>query len=380
LITSQFDDGEPAGEDQHIHISLNNSLTHMHYPSVRLSDVFTEEKILELNALKLTGMFDAAACNPETLRIFSAQGIPSTLRSMTWQFLVGYLSPYRDRRQTILEEKRHAYYDLAKMYTVKATQHNTNMEDLVNLIRMDVERTLPDGHQALFAHPVIKKALSRILLVWGLEHPLTGYFQGLNDLATPFFIIFLEGCYMGSPSLTNSNGVPNSSELVIDEGKIGLAEADTYWCLCAMLDSLEHHNAYSKCGVHAESMMKKLEKLVIAIDAPLNTHLKEQGIEYVHFAFRWMLCLFMRELSLDLLIYLWEFYLTCENFEGFSVLHIYVCAAFLEGFREKLLQMEFMEMMKFLQNPPTEKWTKKDVVLLVEKARQIRKTHLVGSK
>jgi len=163
--------------------------------------------------------------------------------------------------------------------------------------------------------------------------------------------------------------------VTFDEPKLALAEADAYWCLCAILDSLERHNAHSKCGVHAESMMKKLENLLIAIDEPLDSHMKEQGVEYVHFAFRWMLCLFMRELNLELVMHLWELYLACENFEGFSILHIYVCAAFLEGFRERILQMEFMGIMKFLQNPPTGDWTKKDVESLVEKAKEIWKTH-----
>ena len=45
----------------------------------------------------------------DTFRIFSAQGIPPALRALSWQLLVGYLSPYKDRRRTILEEKRHTY-------------------------------------------------------------------------------------------------------------------------------------------------------------------------------------------------------------------------------------------------------------------------------
>lgn len=56
-----------------------------------------------------------------------------------------------------------------------------------------------------------------------------------------------------------------------------------------------------------------------------------------------MLCLFVRELSLDLVMVLWDFYASCEGGLqfGFSVMHVYVCAAFMEKFRFELLNMEF---------------------------------------
>lgn len=35
------------------------------------------------------------------------------------------------------------------------------------------------------------QALERILYVWAIRHPASGYVQGINDLATPFFEVFL---------------------------------------------------------------------------------------------------------------------------------------------------------------------------------------------
>ena len=41
------------------------------------------------------------------------------------------------------------------------------------------------------------QSLERILYVWAIRHPASGYVQGINDLATPFFQVFLSA-YIGT--------------------------------------------------------------------------------------------------------------------------------------------------------------------------------------
>lgn len=48
----------------------------------------------------------------------------------------------------------------------------------------------------------------------------------------------------------------------------------------------------------------------------LHSHLEEQGVEYIQFAFRWMNCLLMRELSVRNIVRMWDTYLV-------RFLHIY---------------------------------------------------------
>jgi len=31
----------------------------------------------------------------------------------------------------------------------------------------------------------------RVLYIWAIRHPASGYVQGINDLVTPFFVVFL---------------------------------------------------------------------------------------------------------------------------------------------------------------------------------------------
>lgn len=42
------------------------------------------------------------------------------------------------------------------------------------------------------------QALERILYVWAIRHPASGYVQGINDLVCPFFQVFLSA-YIGEP-------------------------------------------------------------------------------------------------------------------------------------------------------------------------------------
>lgn len=92
-----------------------------------------------------------------------------------------------------------------------------------------------------------------------------------------------------------------------------------------------------------------------------------EGINmFQQFAFRWMNCLLMREVHLDLVIRIWDSYFA--ELETFSRLHIYVCAAFLHKFSEELRQREFQEIMLFLKTPPTSNWTHNDIELLLSQA------------
>lgn len=116
----------------------------------------------------------------------------------------------------------------------------------------------------------IKKALSRVLQVWAVNHPATGYFQGLNDLASPFFQTFLfsHSTYqVGRPAFFDDHhetdlwqGQEGEAHLKIScgggngegggevngeedgefmPGLLRRVEADVYWCLCAVLDCVE---------------------------------------------------------------------------------------------------------------------------------------------
>lgn len=39
--------------------------------------------------------------------------------------------------------------------------------------------------------------MERVLYIWALRHPASGYVQGINDLLTPFLVVFLSA-YIGT--------------------------------------------------------------------------------------------------------------------------------------------------------------------------------------
>jgi len=43
----------------------------------------------------------------------------------------------------------------------------------------------------IFQQLVVQELFERILFIWAIRHPASGYVQGINDLVTPFFVVFL---------------------------------------------------------------------------------------------------------------------------------------------------------------------------------------------
>ena len=57
-----------------------------------------------------------------------------------------------------------------------------------------------------------------------------------------------------------------------------------------------------------------------------------------------------------------------DHYNGFRAFHIYLCAAFLMRFSPQLRQLDFQELVLFLQRLPTDEWTEKDVDTLLAQA------------
>lgn len=44
---------------------------------------------------------------------------------------------------------------------------------------------------AIFQQLPVQELFERVLFIWAIRHPASGYVQGINDLVTPFFLVFL---------------------------------------------------------------------------------------------------------------------------------------------------------------------------------------------
>ncbi|KIH88592.1 hypothetical protein SPBR_06684 [Sporothrix brasiliensis 5110] len=316
------------------------------------------------------------------LRSLAWSGIPQEVRAMTWQLLLSYLPTSSERRVATLERKRKEYLDgvrqafdrsgnggggsglsgsaagqKASASNMPSSNRGRGLDEAVwHQISIDVPRTNP--HIELYGYEATQRSLERILYVWAVRHPASGYVQGINDLVTPFWQVFL-GVYIADPDIETGMDPGQLPRAVLDA-----VEADSFWCLTKLLDGIQDHYIVAQPGIQRQ--VAALRDLTSRIDAPLAQHLEKEHVEFIQFSFRWMNCLLMREISVKNTIRMWDTYMAEEN--GFSEFHLYVCAAFLVKWSSKLCGMDFQEIMMFLQSLPTRDWTEKDIELLLSEA------------
>lgn len=305
--------------------------------------------------MKFTKELSATTVILEKLRELAWNGVPSYLRPNIWRLLLGYAPPNSDRREGVLRRKRLDYLDCVTQYydipDIERTDEEINM---LRQIAVDCPRTVPDV--SFFQQAQVQKSLERILYIWAIRHPASGYVQGINDLATPFLVVFLSEHVEGSIDNWMMSDLPSE--------KISDIEADCYWCLSKLLDGMQDHYTFAQPGI--QRLVFKLKELVRRIDEPVSTHMEEQGLEFLQFAFRWFNCLLIREIPFHLVSRLWDTYLA----EGDALpdFLVYIAASFLLTWSDKLLKLDFQEMVMFLQHLPTHNWSHSELEMVLSRA------------
>lgn len=287
------------------------------------------------------------------LRKLSWHGIPEQMRPSIWQLLLGYLPASSDRRKQVLQSKRTEYRDYV-LQTFGKGQDSLD-QPLYRQIHVDVLR--PQCKLPLFLEPLVVELFERVLYCWAIRHPASSYVQGINDLAVPFFAVFIVGHTDKALESVSINDITN--DILAD------VEADTFWCLCKLLDSIQDNYTFAQPGIQRQ--VKLLEGLIERIDKPLADHLEREGVKFIQFAFRWMNCLLMRELTMCNIIRMWDTYFA-EGTDSFFEFHLYVCAAFLQRFGDDLKRMDFQELMIYIQDLPTKSWAEDEIKMLLSRA------------
>ncbi|KAI2142088.1 GTPase-activating protein [Ophidiomyces ophidiicola] len=299
--------------------------------SARIGRINKFKRILQSSTVSL----------PE-LRDLAWSGIPQEVRAMTWKLLLGYLPTNSERRMATLERKRKEYLDgvqqafernhliRSRSPTKSIPENSRGLDEAIwHQISIDIPRTNP--HIPLYGFEATQRSLERILYLWAIRHPASGYVQGINDLVTPFWQVFL-GSYVTDFDIEEGMDPGQLPKQVLNA-----VEADSFWCLTKLLDGIQDNYIYAQPGIHRQ--VNALHDLTKRIDATLVKHLEAEGIEFMQFSFRWMNCLLMREISIKSTIRMWDTYMAEE--QGFSRFHLYVCAAFLVKWSDQLLRMDF---------------------------------------
>ncbi|GAA6021755.1 hypothetical protein JCM11491_007232 [Sporobolomyces phaffii] len=287
------------------------------------------------------------------LRKLSWGGVPPGLRVVVWMLLLGYLPSPFSRRVTTLARKRQEYADAVKLAFSRGVKGLDG--PIWHQISIDVPRTRPGVK--LWMVEGTQRSLERILYVWAIRHPASGYVQGINDLVTPFFQVFL--------SLYIDSDPEEFDPALLPPAALEALEADSFWCLSKLLDGIQDNYIFAQPGI--TRAVKKMQLLCERVDRPLATHLASEGVEFIQFAFRWMNCLLMRELSVQNIVRMWDTYLA-EGGDAFSEFHLYVCLSFLVKWSEQLRTMDFQSIIMFLQSLPTKDWKDSNTELLLSEA------------
>ncbi|XP_075064965.1 TBC1 domain family member 22A isoform X2 [Mixophyes fleayi] len=355
----------------------------------------------------------------DELRKLSWSGIPKPVRSITWKLLSGYLPANVERRDGTLKRKQKEYFAFIEQYY--NSRNDEANQSTYRQIQIDIPRMSPE---TLILQPVVTEIFERILFIWAIRHPASGYVQGINDLVTPFFVVFIS-------DYVEEEEVENVDVSSLPEEVLRNIEADSYWCMSKLLDGIQDNYTFAQPGI--QKKVKMLEELVSRIDEQVHRHLHHYEVEYLQFAFRWMNNLLMREVPLQCTIRLWDTYqsprltngprqswwysegnqfetgVMCRlgfsvsmvkdmkihlSFkrtswkiaeetksktgrlpsepEGFSHFHLYVCAAFLVRWRKEILEeKDFHGLLILLQNLPTVHWGNEDVSLLLAEAYRL---------
>jgi len=388
--------GSEAHRESHLHESTTSA------------SALGSERLVAANRLR---RFHHLLAQPNVdlgaLRRLAWNGIPMSVRPVCWRLLLGYLSTNMARRAQALTRKRSEYLSLAFKHFPRLQQQrlqpsestasestslvaheasasgdedesselafasdlrDTHDEALLTQIRIDVRRTF--ATHELFRMKRIRELLTRVLYLWSIRHPATSYVQGLNDLVTPFVLVFLaEEQHLVQPFEEEaSSKMPDTKRLdatLLDDDALSRVEADAYWCLTRMLSGIQDNYTFAQPGI--QRLVFQLRELVLQIDPALASHLESQNIRFIEFTFRWMNCLLMRELPVQLIVRMWDTYMS-EGETAFSTFHLYVCLTFLLHWSPRLKQSDFQEMMMFLQHLPTTEWTHTELETILSQA------------
>ncbi|XP_036800345.1 TBC1 domain family member 22A isoform X5 [Oncorhynchus mykiss] len=184
----------------------------------------------------------------EELRKLSWSGIPRHVRPITWKLLSGYLPANTERRESTLQRKRQEYFGFIEQYY--DSRNDEHHQDTYRQIRIDIPRMSPECLMLqpmvteihidiprtnplipLFQQASVQEIFERILFIWAIRHPASGYVQGINDLVTPFFVVYVFE-YI-------KEEVENFDVSSLQEAALRNIEADSFWCMSKLLDGIQ---------------------------------------------------------------------------------------------------------------------------------------------
>lgn len=205
-------------------------------------------------------MLESKEVELQRIRKICWSGIPMRYRPQFWLMLMGIMPLAKARRQASLEKRIKEYESFVHIHSENGNTCYTAEEiKSFKQIKLDLPRTQPGVK--LFHHPKIEQAISRILTIFAIRHPATGYVQGMNDIVIPLLFVFIQEIVQ----------IDEKSEVVgiafldtISEDNWIAIEAKAFWSFCRIMESIQDHYTRDQPGI--QQKMFYLRVLVDKID------------------------------------------------------------------------------------------------------------------
>lgn len=130
-----------------------------------------------LRDIQFQQLIDQENVDLAKLRKLSWNGIPKKYRPVVWQMLLGYIPTNKSRRIAAIDRKRKEYHGYVEVYyNVPESFRSAQESETIVQILKDLHRCRPDS--PFFQQEQIQRAMERILYLWSIRHPASGYVQG----------------------------------------------------------------------------------------------------------------------------------------------------------------------------------------------------------
>ena len=285
--------------------------------------------------------------------------LPYYERDFIWLFFLGII-PFKhpSNWQKILTSERANYLEIKQKYFTKDIEafisltrekdtynydkYGTILKkedfDLLNLIKMDVERTYQE--KEIFTKDEIKKILISVLFIYAKENPQYGYKQGMNDILGVFLYVLYKNYFYED----NFFGDTVSCVYTIFHSNNYFIEHDLYLVFTQFMNKgiseffLYNTSKYQDGYLGKTNLKEKKELKIKEILNCNDSELKKRvyvlyykrfkkidsnffellvdKVEPELFLTRWYLCVFTREFKLEEIVFLWDTIIMYEFVEN----------------------------------------------------------------
>eukprot|EP00818_Percolomonas_sp_WS_P009628 CAMPEP_0117435636 /NCGR_PEP_ID=MMETSP0759-20121206/584_1 /TAXON_ID=63605 /ORGANISM="Percolomonas cosmopolitus, Strain WS" /LENGTH=606 /DNA_ID=CAMNT_0005227191 /DNA_START=170 /DNA_END=1990 /DNA_ORIENTATION=- len=318
--------------------------------------LFSAQQQYQQDSPVSNSQIDNSRIDLNNLRKISWNGITEEYRAYIWKLLIGYLPVNVHRHSHAIKLKREEYSEMVQKYFYEEKMSRTSLEkDILKQIQKDVPRTHPSK---LFQSERIMQSLERLLYIWSIRHPASGYVQGIDNLATPFFLVFLSD-ELHKPCHETLQ-ISAITSIVSDE-VLRTVECDTFWCLDSFLNFVQDFYTHGHPGIH--KVVDRMENIIRKSENQLYQHLERLqhdglGLGFSQFGFRWVNCLLMREFDLLVIVRLFDSFIA--EGERLAPFITFLSASLLKRFASQICRMDYLEAVSFFQDPPTKQWQEVD--------------------